>query len=233
VVRERVDDGREAAHVVTARELVDQASAILLDFDGPVCSVFAGIPAAEVASALHRQLKPAAPWIETISTDDPLEIMRAVGGWPEIVAQAEHLLTVAEAAAVTEATPTDGVIDVLEEMERRATRVAIVSNNSEAAIRKYLDLRGLTNLVHAVIGRDMHDPRLMKPDPTPLRLALDFLRVRHDKAVMIGDSPSDIAAARALKVPVIAFANRDSKVEALSRHGPDAVITSIRQLVRC
>jgi phosphoglycolate phosphatase len=60
---------------------------LLLDFDGPVCSIFAGIGAANVARQLRDTLTTAGISLpeDAQHTDDPLEVFRLaaeVQGWP-------------------------------------------------------------------------------------------------------------------------------------------------------
>ena len=57
--RVTINDARSAA------ELVARAKLILLDFDGPVCSVFAGLPAAQVAERLRDVIQDVEQHMET------------------------------------------------------------------------------------------------------------------------------------------------------------------------
>jgi phosphoglycolate phosphatase len=54
------------------RIIMRDSELVLLDFDGPLCNVFAGFPAPEVA----RQLEAIAG--KPLNTDDPIEVLRAV-----------------------------------------------------------------------------------------------------------------------------------------------------------
>ena len=42
--------------MTAAARLIRSANCVLLDFDGPVCSVFSGIPAPDVARRLRAEL---------------------------------------------------------------------------------------------------------------------------------------------------------------------------------
>lgn len=57
-----------------AIELVQAAGALILDFDGPGCDVFAGFPAADVAKELIKHID------FEIDTDDPLAVLRRAVG---------------------------------------------------------------------------------------------------------------------------------------------------------
>lgn len=49
MVREHVDHRRPAQPATDLRDAVANARVVLLDFDGPICSIFAGHPAPAVA----------------------------------------------------------------------------------------------------------------------------------------------------------------------------------------
>jgi phosphoglycolate phosphatase len=119
---------------------------LLLDFDGPVCSVFAGRPAADVAASLK-----ALAGIET-ETDDPLRILveMAFRSDPILTRRVADALRDAEVAAVTSAAPTDGA----ELAIRGAGTVVIVSNNSGAAVEAYLRAHDLLPFVAGISARD-------------------------------------------------------------------------------
>ena len=62
----------------TLRRILANADALLLDFDGPICSVFAGIPASVVADQLRRILAEGnhvdlPPDVQT--SDDPFDVL--------------------------------------------------------------------------------------------------------------------------------------------------------------
>lgn len=218
--------------MVTARELVDQASAILLDFDGPVCSVFARLPAAKVAEDMRARLASFDPALDLEDTgDDPLDVLRTARNHsPETGAAAEDLLAAAELEAVKGAQPTEGAAEFLRAMRKRGTPVGIVSNNGEQAIRAYLALHALSPLVAAMSARDPADARWMKPDPRPLAVAMRRLDSTPSSSVMIGDSISDLSASRATGVRVIALANKEGKAQLFLAADADAVIRTMHEL---
>ena len=214
------------------RQMIDSASAVLLDFDGPVCSVFAGYSAAEIAETIRARLATVDSATPIPPTGDPLELLRDARRHSKILgALAEEMLALAELAAVKSAAPTDGVREFLERAKHLATPVAIVSNNSDAAIRAYLHRASMESLISEISARDPHDARLMKPDPWALRKALTLLRCDPENAVMVGDSNADIMAARPAGVSVIAYANKEWKKDAFSASDANAVITSMRDLL--
>jgi HAD superfamily hydrolase (TIGR01509 family) len=106
--------------------------------------------------------------------------------------------------------------------------VAIVSNNSAEAVSAYFVARRLTGYVHPVIGRAYADPLRMKPNPAPVLAAVQELRAEPADCLLVGDSASDIEAARSAGVPVVGYANKRGKRERLAL--ADVVIDSMADL---
>ncbi|GAA0815979.1 HAD family hydrolase [Spirilliplanes yamanashiensis] len=138
---------------------------------------------------------------------------------------AEERLCVLELRAVRSATPTPGGHDVLRAARAAGVPVAVVSNNSGGAIEAYLTAHGLREHVGAVVGRPWARPELMKPDPGVVLAAVRAVGGDAAACVLVGDSASDIAAARAAGVRVVGHANRSRKVVPFAV--ADAVVTTM------
>ena len=207
------------------RDVLARARQVLLDFDGPVCSVFAGLPATQIAAELHALVDRVEDG-EVI--DDPHQVLIHAAVTGADTAAVEDALRSAEIRAARSATPTPGAADFLTACQRTGRPVTIVSNNSADAIAAYFEREDLTHLVARIVGRDPADPRLMKPNPHLIRLALDG-KPPHE-AVLIGDSTTDIAAAHAAGVPAIGYANKPGKTARLQAAGADALVTAMHEL---
>ena len=213
--------------------LLRRTNAVLFDFDGPVCSVFAGMPAPAIARDLRTYLSERG-WPVDIPddvADDPLEVLRAAVAFGQAaVREADDMLTAAETRAVQVAEPTVGG-----EASMRASRVSgrvvgVVSNNSAAAVMAYLAHRRLTDVVDGpIVGRSYARPDLMKPNPHPVRLAVDKLGVPPDAVLLVGDSTTDVVAARAVGVSCVGYANRPGKQQRLA--GADVILDDMQVLV--
>jgi len=201
--------------VAELTELLHRAHAILFDFDGPICSVFAGHPAHLVARDLRVQLARRAidVRVSEAAANDPLEVLRtaAIQGGLQVAKTADELLTEAEIAAVEVAAPTPAGIDSLAACAASGRLVAVVSNNSAAAVSQYLARHRATHLVQVVVGREYGRPDLMKPHPKPIIDALRGLGVGPNQAVLVGDSPADLAASRAAGVTCVGYAATPAK----------------------
>lgn len=212
--------------------VLDTSAHVLLDFDGPVCDVFAGFPAHRIAEHLRHLLTDTHHLTlpgDVLTSADPLHVIaRTADLAPGLSATIDAALRAAELQAVATAAPVPGATDLLAACQATGRPVAIVSNNGAEAIHAYLHRHGLTAFVAHVQGRDPHDPALMKPRPYPLRETLTVLDAQPDTAVLIGDSLTDLHAARAAGIRVIAYANKPHKHTQLA--GADAVTTSMRAL---
>ncbi len=213
--------------------LLRQAHAILLDFDGPVCKVFAGLSATTVADDLRRVLA---------ERGYPTELMRDMGPHAVLTYAAslgpaesnavEDALEQAELAAVATSSPTPGAAEFLDVCRRIRKPVAIVSNNNADAIAGYLARQRISHLVEHIEGRDPANPRHMKPHPWTIERALAQLGVQPSNCVLIGDAVTDLHVAAAADVPAIGYANRPPKVAPLEEAGALAVVTSMLGLTR-
>jgi phosphoglycolate phosphatase len=205
---------------------------VLLDFDGPVCDVFAGLPANDVADELRALLTArfTGPLPDDVmTTQDPLLIVRQVAEFaPHLSHDIDDALRRAERHAIESAKPTPGGMEFVAACTDTKRPLAIVSNNSTPAIEAYLTKHGLSAGVRHVVGRDPSDPRRMKPDPFLLAQASAALNADPETTVLIGDSTTDIQAARAHGVQVIGYANKPGKERTLAH--ADALTTDMADL---
>lgn len=211
-------------------ELLRPVRCLLLDFDGPVCSVFAGLPSRVVAARVRDAVERAGGdvGLDEATERDPIEVFRRTAGLPpDIVAAADEALRAAELEAVRAARPTTGADELLDTCAQVGVTVVIVSNNSSEAIREYLGVCQLLHAVAHVVGRDEQRPELLKPDPYLVHAALRVLGAEPKECVLLGDSVSDVSAARAAAVPAIGFANKDGKERQLEDADAAVVVSSI------
>ncbi|GAA2789030.1 HAD family hydrolase [Crossiella cryophila] len=205
----------------------------MLDFDGPVCSVFSGFPAPVVADQL-RELLAAGGHTDLPASGDPFDVLRhaAVLG-PEAAHRVEAALRAHEAKATGNAEPTPGAVDLISAWRQTGRPLAIVSNNSAAAIESYLGLHGLHRDIDAISARAQPDPALLKPNPHLVDAAAAMLGVPIGECVLVGDSVTDIEAAHAAGARTIGYANKPGKDARLAKAGADAISGAMSQIARC
>ncbi|MFD6752689.1 HAD family hydrolase [Micromonospora gifhornensis] len=216
--------------------LLGEVGAVLLDFDGPVCSIFAGYPAPQVAAELVDVLRRRGVDVppDLASEPDPLEVLRRIGatGDQGVTRAVEDALCAAERQAAESAEPTPYGREVIVAARQAGLPVAVVSNNSAGAVTAYLTAHRLAGHVSPVVGRPYAEPARMKPSPEPILQAVRALKMPPSRCVLIGDSLSDIEGARASGVRAIGYANRPAKVEAFRSAMADVVITSMSELAQ-
>jgi phosphoglycolate phosphatase-like HAD superfamily hydrolase len=119
-------------------------------------------------------------------------------------------------------------VALLEAVARKLP-IGIVTGRPRADAVRFLERHGIAGMVSALVC--MEDAPL-KPDPAPVRLALDRLGVR--RAWMVGDSPDDMTAARAagvVPIGIVAPGDRlDAVAPALFGAGAARVLEELRTL---
>lgn len=215
------------------RRVLSGTQILLLDFDGPICSVFSGYPARTVAQEVRQfVIGQGAPLsASAMATDDPLEVLRATEQTRDLVLTRETAAFLREretiAAGTAELTP--GITEVLEEAMRTDRTVVVVTENAGSTVDVVLERHGLTAAVEGVVGRhDWMFPHQLKPDPFLVQLAL--MGWRDVPAVLVGDSVTDVQAAHAAGVLAIGYASTPSDRTTLAAAGAEAVVGTMTEL---
>ncbi|MEU4693184.1 HAD hydrolase-like protein [Actinoplanes sp. NPDC023714] len=222
---------------MTLAELISQAHHLLIDFDGPICSVFAGYPAVAIADKLREIIRRHCggmlpPGLAELH-GDPLRLLVDVAqlGDDELTRRVADACRDAEATAVNSAAATPGADEVLRTASGSGRRVTVVSNNATAAIGDYLQAHELSPHVAGIAARfDGMNPRLLKPHPFLVQRAIDGADEPSSRALFIGDSITDIEAGIAAGIPTIGYANKPGKHQRLTDAGATVVIDSMRLL---
>ena len=120
-----------------------------------------------------------------------------------------------------------GVDAALIAFARAGWRQAVCTNKMEGSAKLLVEKLGVANRFAFICGQDTFG--VGKPDPKPLLGTIAAAGGMRDRAIMIGDSATDIKTARAAGLPVIAvdFGYTDIPVSEL---GPDRVISHFDEL---
>ncbi len=123
--------------------------------------------------------------------------------------------------------PFPGAEAALDALAERGYRLAVCTNKLEWLSVRLLDALGLSKRFSAICGADTFG--ISKPDPQILLRTVDSAGATGNAAVMVGDSLTDIATARAANIPVIAvdFGYTDTPVATLA---PDRIISRFADL---
>jgi phosphoglycolate phosphatase len=123
--------------------------------------------------------------------------------------------------------PFPHVETTLDRLSGDGDRLAVCTNKPEWLSKRLLDALHLTKRFAAICGQDTFG--VQKPDPRVFRLTIERAGGDPGKAIMVGDSVTDIRTARGAGVPVVAvdFGYTDVPIASLR---PDRLISSFTQL---
>jgi len=123
--------------------------------------------------------------------------------------------------------PFEGVEATLEQLTANGHCLAVCTNKLEGLSLRLLDALKLRPRFRAICGADTFG--VSKPDPAILNRTIERAGGDKTRAIMIGDSLTDIATARAASIPVIAvdFGYTDVPVVELK---PDRVVSAFSDL---
>jgi HAD superfamily hydrolase (TIGR01509 family) len=99
--------------------------------------------------------------------------------------------------------PFEGARRLLEQLTEDGLKLVVATSASEDDLQGLLKQAGIADLIDQAANSD--DAEESKPAPDIVEAALRRGRVRPDEAVMIGDTPYDVAAAQRAGVPIIGF----------------------------
>jgi phosphoglycolate phosphatase len=123
--------------------------------------------------------------------------------------------------------PFEGVEAALEELAGSGCRLAVCTNKLEWLSLRLLGRLGLSSHFAAICGADTFG--VAKPNPKILLDTIERTGGNRGRAIMVGDSGTDVATASAAGIPVVAvdFGYTEIPVRAL---GADRVISHFREL---
>ncbi|MEO0496692.1 MAG: HAD hydrolase-like protein [Pseudomonadota bacterium] len=121
----------------------------------------------------------------------------------------------------------DGVLDLIDELRAAGWATAICTNKPQSLSDKLIAKLGQTHRFDAICGGDRFDYR--KPDGRHLMSTIDIAGGDPHRAIMFGDSISDIDGARSAGMPVVGvpFGYTDKPIAELK---PDLVIEKWQQI---
>ena len=122
----------------------------------------------------------------------------------------------------------DGVREGLDYLKQSGYRLGCVTNKAGEFTLPILRDLGVEDYFEVVICGD--DTPRKKPDPLPLLTAAERMAVKPESALMLGDSQSDVKAARAAGFQIVCMSYGYNHGEDIRGFDPDAVIDSFTEL---
>ncbi len=121
-----------------------------------------------------------------------------------------------------------GVEEGLDYLQAQGYKLGCVTNKAEAFTHPLLKDLGIFDRFDIVISGDTLAKK--KPDPLPLLHGAEHFGVAPENAMMLGDSMSDVKAARAAGFQIICMSYGYNHGEDIRDYNPDAVIDSMAEL---
>jgi pyrophosphatase PpaX len=204
--------------------------ALLFDLDGTlVDTVELILASARYAFAEHPGHRPTdADWIAGIGK--PLRVQLAeLSGDPEAVdGLAVRYREFFWAHHDDMTRPFPGAVELLASLRAGGHPVGVVTAKWVEPAWKSLRHAGLAPYVDAVVGADSLAEH--KPDPAPVRMLLGQLDRGPEEALLVGDSPHDIAAGNAAGVPTAAALWGAGAKEVLAAARPRWLLSALAEV---
>jgi phosphoglycolate phosphatase len=122
-----------------------------------------------------------------------------------------------------------GAAEAVERLHRLRIPLGLVTAGPSPIVRPQIERLGLADLLRVrVFGDDLVE---QKPDPAPLRLALERIGFADQPASVayLGDAPDDMVMARAVGVHGIGVPSRLSSREQLEAAGAEDIVGSVAE----
>ncbi len=121
-----------------------------------------------------------------------------------------------------------GVREGLDYLKATGYKMGCVTNKAAQFTLPLLKDLGVHDYFSIVISGDTLERK--KPDPMPLLHAAEFFGVKPENALMLGDSTSDVKAARAAGFQIICMTYGYNHGKDIREEHPDAVMDSMTEL---
>lgn len=163
----------------------------------------------------------------------PYHKLLVKAGVPEDVARSQciHLFLKLRKKYQNKISLFDDVVPCLKELKRRGKEIGLVTQLPRDVMVEDLERLGIAQYFNAKIAYE--DSAEQKPSPLPLLLCLEQLRRKPSGAVYVGDTYTDIEAARNAGVTKVAiyrpFESYNNRLKLLSAK-PDLLITNLNDI---
>lgn len=120
----------------------------------------------------------------------------------------------------------DGIGELLQELDRRAVPIGVVSNSPKAWALVFVKYYGWP--VEVVVGGNSHEND--KPGPEPIQQGIELCKATGSECFFVGDKRDDVEAARAAGLRALGAAWGIPDDSALREAGADEVFHSVADL---
>jgi pyrophosphatase PpaX len=124
--------------------------------------------------------------------------------------------------------PFAGIPELVARLHDAGHPLGVVTSKADHVAQRSIDHVGIAPYLTVIVGADSSTRH--KPDPEPVRIALDRLGAAPEEGVYVGDSPFDILAGNAAGVVTIGVTWGASARSPLLEATPTFVATSVGEL---
>jgi len=211
--------------------VIAKPEAVLFDFDGTLADT------TEMILQCYRhtmtthlgECPPDERWLEGFGTPLETQIALFARSEDEVATMLETYKDHQRALMESMLSPFPGAVEAVAELDRRGVRLAIVTSRLRRATLRGLELCGLMDHFEVVITpEDVTNP---KPDPEPVKLALERLGVDPERAWFVGDSPHDVVAGQGAGVRTAAALWGPFPRRTLEEAGPDRLLERLDEVL--
>ncbi|SEM77269.1 phosphoglycolate phosphatase [Pseudomonas sp. ok272] len=173
---------------------------------------------------------------EWVGNGAPVLVRRALAGNIDHSAvddgEAEHGLQIfleayADNHALTVVYP--GARETLKWLHKQGVEMALITNKPERFVAPLLDQMKIGRYFKWIIGGDTLPQK--KPDPAALFFVMKMANVPASQSLFVGDSRSDVQAAKAAGVKCVALSYGYNHGRPIAEESPALVIDDLRQLI--
>ncbi|RMR93972.1 Phosphoglycolate phosphatase [Pseudomonas savastanoi pv. glycinea] len=122
-----------------------------------------------------------------------------------------------------------GVRETLKWLQKMGVEMALITNKPERFVAPLLDEMKLGRFFRWIIGGDTMPQK--KPDPAALFFVMKMAGVPASQALFVGDSRSDVQAAKAAGVACVALSYGYNHGRPIAEEKPAMVINDLRKLI--
>jgi HAD superfamily hydrolase (TIGR01549 family) len=125
--------------------------------------------------------------------------------------------------------PVKDAISTLKKLKDSGFKLSIVTGRSKKYTIKHMEEAGFDmNMFDVIISSE--DTKNHKPNPDPILYAFNFLRVKPENTIYVGDSIFDYKSAKNAKVEFVAVLTGDVREKEFRENGVKNIITSVAEL---
>jgi HAD superfamily hydrolase (TIGR01549 family) len=157
--------------------------------------------------------------------NETLKIAEKIGNFPLVKNVLDEIFDRYDMDALKRWKLRDGVLPVLNLLDERRIKAALVTNVGRRAID--LALKKFDLSFDVVVTRD--DVNFLKPSPVGLKMAMKALQT--EDVIFIGDSVSDVIAAKRAGIPVVVVSGGESDVEEIKEAEVDYILSNLSEIL--